>query len=125
MLYLDLPDIGAAMAAKTAYLTIDDAPSPKMGEKVDYLLRKGIPAVWFCEGRYLEQRPEAAMDAIRNGFILGNHAYDHPRFSGLKLDECFDQIRRTDGLIESLYCRCGVKRPARWFRCLTSVLGWR
>ena len=33
---------------KIAYLTIDDGPSKDMKMKVDYLVSKGIPAIWFC-----------------------------------------------------------------------------
>jgi peptidoglycan/xylan/chitin deacetylase (PgdA/CDA1 family) len=104
------------MTNKIAYLTIDDAPSPQMNEKVDYLLRKGIPAVWFCRGDFLEQRPDLAIYAIQKGFVLGNHAYNHLYFSGLELAECFAQIERTDEIIESLYARAGLKRPAKYFR---------
>jgi len=104
------------MTSKVAYLTIDDAPSLTMNEKVDYLSRKGIPAVWFCQGALLEQQPGMAIRAIRNGFILGNHAYNHPYFSDLEIDECFAQIRRTDEIIEALYERAGVQRPMKSFR---------
>jgi peptidoglycan/xylan/chitin deacetylase (PgdA/CDA1 family) len=104
------------MTGKIAYLTIDDAPSLDMDRKVDYLKRKGIPAVWFCCGNLLEQRPQSAIYAIRNGFVLGNHAYDHPHFSGLELELCFAQIRRTDEIIEALYGQAGIQRPAKYFR---------
>ncbi|MBN1888244.1 MAG: polysaccharide deacetylase family protein [Thermoflexales bacterium] len=58
------------MTNKIAYLTIDDAPSPMMREKVDYLVRKKIPAVWFCIGEFLDRRPELALYAIQNGLRL-------------------------------------------------------
>ena len=66
---------------KAAYLTIDDSPSPDMQSKVDYLHREAIPAVFFCRGDFLEERPAAALDAIRKGFIIANHSYSHPHFS--------------------------------------------
>jgi len=101
---------------KIAYLTIDDAPSVGMNEKVDYLWRKGIPAVWFCMGELLEQRREMAINALKKGFILGNHSYNHPQFSALEVDEALEQIRRTDEIIEALYDSAGVKRPGKYFR---------
>lgn len=104
------------MTKKLAYLTIDDAPSVVMKEKVDYLSSREIPAVWFCRGDFLEQRPHLAIYAIEQGFVLGNHAYDHPYFSELDLDECFTQISRTDEIIETLYSHAGVKRPTKCFR---------
>jgi len=99
---------------KTVYLTLDDAPSPAMRHKVDYLSSRGIPAVFFCQGDRLEARPDQAVHAIRKGFIIGNHAYDHPSFSDLPLVACYEQIRRADRIVDSLYSAAGVRR-AHWF----------
>lgn len=101
---------------KTAYLTIDDSPSVDMNEKVDFLARKGIPAVWFCLGEQMEERSEMVIRALQQGFVLGNHSYNHPAFSTLETAECFEQIRRTDEIIENLYHKAAVKRPGKYFR---------
>lgn len=104
------------MTPKTAYLTIDDAPSTDFTQKVDFLIERRIPAVFFAQGKYLEAEPAQALYAIERGFTFGNHSYNHPFFSHLTLDECFDQITRTDRLIEDLYRQAGVPRPAKYFR---------
>lgn len=104
------------MTSKRALLTIDDAPSPRMREKVDFLTQNGIRAVWFCNGLHLEARPELALYALERGQILGNHAYEHPRFSELSLEEGFGQIERTEALLEGLYQRAGLARPGKYFR---------
>lgn len=104
------------MPTKIAYLTIDDAPSLTMEKKLDYLLSKQIPAIWFCCGNFMEERPDVIIRAIREGFVLGNHSYDHPHFSNLNLQECFSQIKRTDEIINALYKKAGIKRPAHYFR---------
>jgi peptidoglycan/xylan/chitin deacetylase (PgdA/CDA1 family) len=104
------------MGHKIAYLTIDDAPSQSFKQKAGYLSMKGIPAVFFCLGALLEERPDQAIDAIQKGFILGNHSYDHPFFSDLSLVQCCEQIRRTDEIIERLYQAARVKRQAKYFR---------
>jgi peptidoglycan-N-acetylglucosamine deacetylase len=101
---------------KPALLTIDDAPSPRMREKVDFLKDRGIRAVWFCNGMHLAARPELALYAIQQGQILGNHAYEHPNFSRLTLEEGREQIRRTDDLLKELYAQVGVARPGKFFR---------
>jgi len=101
---------------KIAYLTIDDGPSEDMRMKVDYLYSKKIPAVWFCQGNFLEKRPELAVYAIKKGFIIGNHSYNHPYFSQIKLDECFVQILKTDKIINHIYHRAGIKRSVKFFR---------
>ncbi|UCG36645.1 MAG: polysaccharide deacetylase family protein [Candidatus Bathyarchaeota archaeon] len=104
------------MARKIAYLTIDDCPSDDMRRKVDFLLRNDIPAIWFCRGEFLEQRPEPIVYAIKNGFVMGNHSYDHSLFSRISLGECSKQIMRTDELIEEAYEKAGIERPAKVFR---------
>lgn len=101
---------------KTAYLTIDDAPTPDFAGKVDYLAERDIPAVIFCQGGYLEARPDLAVYAVQRGFTLGNHSYNHPYFSELDIDTCFDQIMRTDALLNAVYQRAGVARTAKYFR---------
>ena len=104
------------MVRKIAYLTIDDCPSDDMKRKVDFLLRKRIPAIWFCRGEFLEKRQEVVVYAIRKGFIMGNHSYDHPCFSEIPLKECFKQIKVTDRLIEVAYEKARIERPAKVFR---------
>lgn len=104
------------MAQKIAYLTIDDAPSADMGRKINYLSQHNIPAVFFCEGAKMAQRPEPVIDAIRQGFIIGNHSYSHPHFSEITPEQARDEIRRTDDIIEALYRQAGVVRPGRYFR---------
>ncbi|UCH31735.1 MAG: polysaccharide deacetylase family protein [Candidatus Bathyarchaeota archaeon] len=104
------------MVRKIAYLTVDDCPSKDMKQKVDFLLEKNIPALWFCRGEFLEKRQEAVIYAIQNGFVIGNHSYTHPLFSRIPVEECFKQIVLTDELIEKLYEKAGIKRPAKVFR---------
>jgi peptidoglycan/xylan/chitin deacetylase (PgdA/CDA1 family) len=87
-----------------------------MGRKLDHLLARAVPAVWFCTGTLLEARPQAAIRAIRAGHILGNHAYEHPYFSDCGLEECYRQIEKADEVIEHVYREAGVVRPAKYFR---------
>lgn len=103
------------MISKIAYLTIDDAPSADFGAKIDFLESKNIPAIFFCQGNYLESNPDICIEAIRRGFVIGNHTYDHPHFSEISLETCFEQIRLTDGIITGLYVRAGVTGHVRYF----------
>jgi peptidoglycan/xylan/chitin deacetylase (PgdA/CDA1 family) len=104
------------MTTKSAILTIDDSPSIHMGERVAFLASKGIPAVWFCRGDYLESRPEAAIQALREGCILGNHSFDHSYFSKLSIADAFEQIDRTERIIEDIHEKAGVIRRVKCFR---------
>ncbi|MBN1667765.1 MAG: polysaccharide deacetylase family protein [Anaerolineales bacterium] len=106
----------STIVSKTAYLTIDDAPSADFERKTAYLLEQGIPAIFFCGGKELQAWPEMVVRAIQQGFVIGNHAAEHTRFSTLSLETCYDLIQRTDAQIEALYAQAGVARPAKYFR---------
>jgi peptidoglycan/xylan/chitin deacetylase (PgdA/CDA1 family) len=101
---------------KFAYLTIDDGPSPDFKQKIDFLFSKKIPAIFFCRGQFLKERPDFAIYAIKKGFIIGSHSYNHPHFSKLTTDECLEQIERTDEIIDDIYKKANVKRPLKVFR---------
>jgi len=104
------------MNKKTAYLTIDDSPTSGFRDKMSYLKEKNIPAVFFCIGQLMEQRPDEIIDCIQQGFIIANHSYTHPAFSKISLEQAKEEIEKTDRIIEELYQTSGIKRPAKWFR---------
>ena len=81
------------------YLTIDDSPSMHMDKKVAFLKSKNIPAIFYARGEYIKKYPEQIVNAIKNGFLIGNHSYTHPYFSEIRIEECFDEILKTEKLI--------------------------
>ncbi|MBK8565295.1 MAG: polysaccharide deacetylase family protein [Saprospiraceae bacterium] len=97
-------------------MTIDDGPSLHRLHKLSVLREMGIPAVFFSEGRWLEARPEIALQTIKSGFVVGNHGFGHRHFSDLSLDDCCSEIARTDSLIHSLYCEANQPKHPRFFR---------
>lgn len=98
------------------HLTIDDAPSEKMDVLLDYLISNNINAIFFCRGDYMERRPEPILRAIKNGFVIGNHAYSHRWFSELSLNEGLKEILKTDRIITEFYKKAGVKQKYKYFR---------
>jgi peptidoglycan/xylan/chitin deacetylase (PgdA/CDA1 family) len=101
---------------KVVYLTIDDCPSTDFKRKVDFLSSKKIPAIFFCIGKLMEKRKKDAIYAIKKGFIIGNHSYNHIPFSELSLREAKKEIKKTDEIIDQLYKEAGVKRLIKVFR---------
>lgn len=101
---------------KQAYLTIDDSPSKDFKKKVDYLHKRRIPAIFFIIGKLAEKDKDSLIYAIKKGFIIGNHSYNHPNFSEITIEQSKEQIRKTDKIIEGLYSKSGIKRPIRLFR---------
>ena len=104
------------MRKKRVYLTIDDSPTKDFAEKVDYLFKRNIPAVFFCVGEQLLGYRKDAIEAIKKGFIIGNHGMVHNYFSDMDYEECAGSILETDLLIEELYREAGVKRDLKLFR---------
>jgi len=100
----------------SAYLTIDDAPSPDLRETLDLLAEYDVPALLFCEGRRLANHPGLAREAIEAGVHLGNHAYSHTHASLLLPSAFRDEVARTEAAIDAVYEAAGVERPARVFR---------
>lgn len=100
----------------TAYLTIDDGPSPITKDIMDYLLEKHIVPIMFFRGDSIRSNWENGIYAIKNGAIIGNHGYNHLHFSKLSLDDCKKEIEHTEEEINALYQAAGVTRPVKLFR---------
>jgi len=66
------------------------------------LLKKNIPAIFFCIGKNMAKYEDDLIYAINNGFIIGNHAFNHKHFSDLNLKDAYKEIRDTDKIIELL-----------------------
>jgi peptidoglycan-N-acetylglucosamine deacetylase len=98
------------------YLTIDDGPSRDFAAKLSFCVERDIKAVWFCLGKQLDERPEAAIRAIKEGHVIANHSFDHPHFSEISLAECREQIVQTEKVIETIYRAANIPRPAKFFR---------
>ena len=104
------------MEENICYLTIDEFPSEDSMEKLNFLRKRNIPAILFARGDLLEQRPHIGVKAVRKGFVLGNHSYDHPDFSEISLRRARDQIDETDTIIDEIYRKAGEERKAKYFR---------
>ena len=104
------------MAVKQIYLTIDDCPSIHMHKKVDILKQKNIPALFYARGEFINKHPDQIVYAIKNGFLIGNHSYSHPYFSEIDLAECFNEITKTEKLIDECYERAQIRRPHKVIR---------
>jgi len=101
---------------KIAHLTIDDSPSAKMQEKIDYLNAKGIPAIFFVRGEFVSYNRPALISALEHGFILGNHSFSHPPFSQRTLAQCIEEIETTESILEDLHKEANVKREWKIIR---------
>ncbi len=103
---------------RKAYLTIDDSPSKHTDDLTDFLVMRGVPAVLFARGEFMEnpQGFEKIVRAIEKGFVIGNHSYWHDRTSVVGFENQAAQIVKTQDLIERAYKRAGERLAHRYFR---------
>lgn len=101
---------------KKIYLTVDDGPSCYMTEKVDFLMEKGIPSIWYCRGEYIEKNLKELVNSVKRGVVIGNHSFSHPCFSEISFDEAKREIFKTELLIEKAYAQAERSRLYKLFR---------
>lgn len=104
------------MSLQNIYLTIDDSPSIHMDKKVSFLKKHNIPAIFYARGEFIKKHPKQIINAINNGFLIGNHSYSHPYFSQIPLEKCFEEILLTETLIEDCYSQANIERPIKIIR---------
>lgn len=101
-----------------AYLTIDDSPSKDTDRLVDFLVERGVPAVLYVRGEFMDTQEGfgRVVRAIDKGFLVGNHSYGHERTSLVGFKEQTSQILKTQELIDKAYAAAGQKQPFKTFR---------
>lgn len=101
---------------KRALLTLDDSPSERTVDLVDFLVKNEIPALLFVRGARMESNPDPILYALKKGMVLGNHTYSHRRASEMGFEAFVADIEKTERLIEDAYARTGRVRPGKYFR---------
>jgi peptidoglycan/xylan/chitin deacetylase (PgdA/CDA1 family) len=109
------PDITRS-ERREGFLTIDDSPSNQTDEYLDWLKERDIQALFFCIGERLTENSEPMIRAVREGHILGNHSWSHPRSSQVGLTAMLDEIDRTEDALNDIYREAGVERDGLYFR---------
>lgn len=99
-----------------AILTIDDAPSNRFSEKLAWLTKENIPAIFFVWGEKIAGAEALLTQALRSGFLLANHSWTHPHFSDLDEMAAREEIEKTEVLLERLYGEAGMEWDRKYFR---------
>lgn len=64
---------------KILCLTFDDGPDPASTPQIlDILEKRGIKAIFFCDGIAGEKHRELIDAIFANGHLIGNHGFAHP-----------------------------------------------
>lgn len=87
-------------AGKALYLSFDDGPNEGFTERLlDVLAENQAKATFFLLGEQIERHPDVVARMVAEGHSLGNHSYDHARFTRIPHAEQMDQIARTEALL--------------------------
>ena len=88
---------------KKIALTFDDGPHGRYTEEIlDILDEYGVKATFFVVGSNAEARPAIVKREWESGHEIGNHTYSHPHLSNIEADDLYDEMRRTDEVLEGL-----------------------
>lgn len=99
-----------------AYLSIDDSPTQYTDQLTDWLKQNDIPAILFVRGERMEDNFQPIVNAIRKGFVIGNHLYSHRRSSQLSYEEVIEEIEKTESLIDRAYKKARIERTEKYIR---------
>lgn len=80
-------------------LTFDDGPSTWTGPILDLLAEHNAKATFFVCGHAVERQPHLLQRMLADGHEVGNHSFNHPRFTSLTTGEITGQLRRTQEII--------------------------
>ena len=72
------PRLYAPGSGKTVALTFDDGPGRSTPAILAVLTRYQIPATFFNIGVDMAARPSLVREEARDGYVLGDHTWDHP-----------------------------------------------
>jgi peptidoglycan/xylan/chitin deacetylase (PgdA/CDA1 family) len=112
---------GLPRGAKQIALTFDDGPNdPHTLDLLDVLDRHNVHATFFMIGRYVQQRPDIALEVSKRGHVIGNHTFAHPfltfeptRNTRHEIKQCGDALTSTVGEHSNLFRPpWGARRPA-------------
>jgi len=104
---------------KLVLLTFDDAPYGHTLEIAEALEEKGVKALFFINGMYMED--EEGFETIQKvhdmGFEIGNHTHTHAKLDDYSETDQLDEIVKTNDIIEE-----AIGERPRFFRAPHGVM---
>jgi peptidoglycan/xylan/chitin deacetylase (PgdA/CDA1 family) len=95
-------------------ITFDDGPTIDQTDRVlDALGEAGAKAAFFVIGQNVRRYPDLVARMHREGHLVGNHSFDHIRWSSCRLTRYWDrQVAETDkAIVEVIGKRPAMFRP--------------
>ena len=86
-----------------AALTFDDGPKPEFAIPLLNLLdQHHVRATFFVVGKEALTHPDIIYRMHQSGHELGNHSYSHHRMDSLSKDKVYEEIERTNKVLEKI-----------------------
>lgn len=101
---------------KVIYVTVDDSPTSHTRKMLEMFREFNISAIFFCRGDRIVEHFDVALRILDEGHHIGNHSHDHRPSSELTVKDWFDDLQRTEVLINQAYYRAGIARPGKYYR---------
>lgn len=112
-------DSEAESDEKLVLLTFDDAPYGNSLQIADALEERGVSALFFVNGMYMEE--EDGFAVIQNlydrGFEIGNHTHTHAKLNDYTEADQLEEINKTNDIIEE-----ATGESPRFFRAPHGVM---
>ncbi len=117
-----LPSAPTQAGARTVFLTFDDGPSGTWTPRyLDVLKKYNAKATFFATGQHVQAHPRITARIHREGHLLANHTWSHPKLTHLTRAEVKSQLTRTQRALGRYKSAC--MRPP-YGATNTSVRRW-
>jgi peptidoglycan-N-acetylmuramic acid deacetylase len=81
---------------KELYLTFDNGyENGYTAQILDVLKEKGVPAVFFVTGHYVQTQTELMQRMVREGHLIGNHSWSHPDMTQISDEKIANELNRV------------------------------
>ena len=98
---------------KTIYLTFDMGyENGNTSAILDCLKEENVNACFFVTGHYLKNNPELILRMAKEGHIVGNHTWSHPKITKLSYDELALELSK----VEDLYTKITGREMSKFAR---------
>jgi len=99
--------------AKTVALTFDDGPGRSTQGIISVLRRYGVTATFFNLGQNAAANPALVRTEITDGYLVGNHTWNHPNMTTLSSSAQAAQMNEATAEQESLigWGPCAFRPP--------------
>ena len=110
--------------AKTVALTFDDGPGPSTQAIISVLRRYGVTATFFNIGQNAAARPALVRTETADGYLEGNHTWNHPNMTTLSSAAQGTQMDQATAEQESLigWGPCAFRPPGGNYNATTLSL---